>query len=385
MDKTQNRSFYWDNIKGFLMLLTVFAHILLPFQSNAVINGIFDYIYMFHMPAFVFLSGYFGKSEKSRSFEAVIRLAFLYFIFNSVMGFVFGFDSLLEPMYSYWYLIALIVWRLTAHHFAKFKDITLILGVIAVFAGFFPSVDNSFAIARIIGFYPFYMAGYMLSAEKGNAAAEGKYSFRFLKGLLWLAGVITAAVLARSIFRYTDASLQMFGYAEPLDVFGRIVLFGIAAMAVKTLRQLAPNRKIQLISMFGRNSLWIFLLHRPVTLVISNMLENCSSTAVIAVSFAAALIICVLFGNNYIAKPLNRFAQNGAEIFTSDDKSFSFAKLAALAVAIGFAVSAVASVYSDDIVVDETVEPQSADVMYNVMNREQQEAFENAFFAGDLI
>ena len=93
------RSLYWDNIKGFLMLLVVFAHILFNFQEGSTaIDSIVDCIYMFHMPAFVFVSGYFGKSERSCRFESIIRLVFLYFIFNSIMGFIFGFDSLLQPM-----------------------------------------------------------------------------------------------------------------------------------------------------------------------------------------------------------------------------------------------------------------------------------------------
>ena len=132
MDKIKtvsaNRSSYWDNIKGLLMLLVVFAHILFELQdTSGTINSTVDYIYMFHMPAFVFISGYFGKSERSHSFESIIKLVFLFFIFNSIMGFLYGFGSILHPMYSYWYLIALIVWRMTAHHIAKFKEINIIL------------------------------------------------------------------------------------------------------------------------------------------------------------------------------------------------------------------------------------------------------------------
>ena len=57
-----------NNIKGLLMLLTVFAHILYQLQDkSSAVNATVDCIYMFHMPAFVFVSGYFGKSERSRN------------------------------------------------------------------------------------------------------------------------------------------------------------------------------------------------------------------------------------------------------------------------------------------------------------------------------
>ena len=54
MDNAENkRSAYWDNIKGFLILLVVFAHILFQLQDiSFTINGIVDYIYMFHNKMF---------------------------------------------------------------------------------------------------------------------------------------------------------------------------------------------------------------------------------------------------------------------------------------------------------------------------------------------
>ena len=124
--QNKERSAYWDNIKGILILFVVFAHVLYQLQyRSAGIDAVVDYIYMFHMPAFIFVSGYFGKSEKSRSFESIIKLVFLYFIFNSVTAFIEGYTLYLKPIYSYWYLIALSAWRLTAHRLARFKLINI--------------------------------------------------------------------------------------------------------------------------------------------------------------------------------------------------------------------------------------------------------------------
>ena len=101
MELTKKRSFYWDNIKGLLIVLVVFAHILYALQYIAHgIDYLVDNIYMFHMPAFVFVSGYFGKSKHAHSGESVVKLLFLYFVFNSIFGFVYGFGSLLQPLYS---------------------------------------------------------------------------------------------------------------------------------------------------------------------------------------------------------------------------------------------------------------------------------------------
>ncbi len=400
MLKKSERSAYWDNIKGFLILLVVFAHILFQLQNSfPAVNATVDYIYMFHMPAFVFVSGFFGKSPNSRSFTVIIKLIFLYFIFNSIMGFIYGFTSLLQPMYSYWYLIALIVWRLTAHHIAEFKEINLILFVTAVFIGFYPTVDNTFAAARIIGFYPYYMAGYKLTEEKNNALISKKYIKRASVGILTLLCAGMLAFVAYSYFGYTDGDFQMTGYSHAADSFGRIILYIIAFLGIYSIRCLAPQKNIPLLTSFGRNSLWIFILHRPVTLLLSDIIIGLPPAYIMLISVLSAFVICIIFGNDIAARYLNRFLEAGTDIFTSDNKKFNISKLTALCVALGFVISVVLSAYknfsfsdlgrlSSPAYSDEVTENTQQDIIYPTMTKEQKNAFDNAFritFAGDLI
>ncbi len=394
MTEAKQRSAYWDNIKGALILLVVFAHILYQLQNTSqTINSIVDYIYMFHMPAFVFVSGYFGKSERSRSPFAIIRLLFLYFIFNSIMGFIFGFGSLLEPLYSFWYLPALVIWRLTAHHIAKFREINLILLVVSLLIGFFPSVNNTFAAARIIAFYPYYMFGYKLSAEKSEALSSEKYTNRLLKGIAVIIIAAAAAFFAYSFFRYSDNALLMYGYDNAYGAFGRIALYIIAFLAIYGIRCISPDKNIPFLTLIGRNSLWIFLLHRPFTIWLSDLIKAQGEAVIIISAVIAALLLCFVFGNNLAAKYLDRFADSGAAIFTDKNaKKFSFAKLALLLVALGFVFSVVARSYADFFTsppeAESPSENQADDIIYPVMTAEQQSSFDNAFritFAGDLI
>ena len=347
MEQIKQRSPYWDNIKGLLMLLTVLAHILYQLQdSYPAANRIVDYIYMFHMPAFVFVSGYFGKSERSAGAPAIIRLIFLYFIFNSATGLILGFDSLLEPLYSYWYLLALVVWRLSARHIAKFRGISIVLFVIAVFAGFFSTIDNTLAAARIIAFYPYYMLGYKLPFEKGDSIIGTKYGKRLIRGAAVLAGAGVLAYFLYGCFNYSDRMLLMYGYEKNFDALGRIALIVIACLAVYALVNICPNKKIPLLSMFGRNSLWIFLLHRPFTIVFSKLLNDRGQGVVVILSVAGAVALCIVLGNGFVAKHLNRFAESGTAIFTGEQtKKFTVAKLAIIVVAAGFIVSVIAEAF----------------------------------------
>ena len=66
---TENKSIkerdYWlDNVKGILIILVVVAHCIgAIFYNSLVIRQIYYFINLFHMPAFIMISGYFAKRK----------------------------------------------------------------------------------------------------------------------------------------------------------------------------------------------------------------------------------------------------------------------------------------------------------------------------------
>lgn len=392
----KNRSTYWDNIKGFLILFVVFGHILFQsYDRSGYIPAVIDYIYMFHMPAFVFVSGYFGKSENSRSFKSIFKLVFLYFIFNSITLFIKypdGMTSLIEPLYSYWYLIALIVWRLTSHRIAKFKGINIILFAAAIVVGFFPSINNQFAVARVIGFYPFYMLGYQLSSEKSAKLTGTKYRDRALSGTIMLLCAAILGFASREFLGVTGNKPNLIPYASPVDALGRIALFGTALLVIFAIRCFAIDKEIPLITMFGENSLWIFVLHRMFALWSGDFISILPVPFLLPVSIVLSFGICLLFGNRFVAKYMNRFLDSGVEIFTGKNKGSGVAKIVSAGVAAGIVV--VAFFNALELSVPKAAEAQQpksehkTDVIYPAITNAQEEAFNKAFritFAGDLI
>lgn len=387
----KERSAYWDNIKGFLILLVVFAHVIGQVQhADESIETVIKCIYLFHMPAFVFVSGYFGKSERTWSFQSIFKLIFLYFIFNSITVFVEGFPSLVEPIFSYWYLIALIVWRLTAHRIAKFRMTTVILFAAALLIGFLPSIDNHFAISRIIGFFPFYMLGYQLSEKKSSTLVSRKYTERIVLGIAMILGAALLTFAALQIFSFSDQVLILYPYEDPFDVGARSVLFIIAAVMIFALRYLSPDRNIPFLTMIGRNSLWIFVLHRLFALWLGNCLKGFPVPLIFVASVLSTIALCLIFGNDLVAKYMNKFLNAGAELLDEKKHKITLAKVAALLVALGFLVLAVFN--SIDLAVKAQNEIESGiedtDIIYPVMSDAKKAGFDNAFqitFAGDLI
>lgn len=343
-----NRSSYWDNIKGTLILLVVFGHVLMEQTAGGdTARQTVRYIYMFHMPAFVFVSGFFGKSERSRSFESILRLVFLYFVFNSLMGFWrgFGTQTLLTPLVSYWYLPALIAWRVSAHRLANAKHILAILFAVAVFIGFLPGIDNTLAATRILAYYPFYMAGFLLPQEKADAILKMHPARRIAAGIAAIAAAGFGMWIAERHLAVPELTCKPYG--EAAEAIGRIAVFAISALATFALCLLSADRRIPLLTAFGRNSLWIFLLHRPATMVASRWFCRGTVATAMAGAVALTLLITIAFGNRWIVLPLNRWADQGGRLLTETDVRKTWAaRVSVLAVALGFVIKIVFSAHA---------------------------------------
>ncbi|MBP3851842.1 MAG: acyltransferase family protein, partial [Erysipelotrichaceae bacterium] len=59
------RDYYFDNLKAVLIFLVILGHFLLPIETGPLCI-LKRWIYSFHMPLFIFVSGYFSKGVYKR-------------------------------------------------------------------------------------------------------------------------------------------------------------------------------------------------------------------------------------------------------------------------------------------------------------------------------
>ena len=87
----KKRNAYFDNLKGILIFLVVLGHVLSSFAGEgSVARWLYLLIFSFHMPVFLFVSGYFAKPDPK---TVIARLLILYLIFqvlNELAVFVIG-------------------------------------------------------------------------------------------------------------------------------------------------------------------------------------------------------------------------------------------------------------------------------------------------------
>ena len=59
----KERDYRFDNIKCIMIFFVVLGHFLELFSGN-ISKAIYIFIYTFHMPVFIFITGYFGNVKR---------------------------------------------------------------------------------------------------------------------------------------------------------------------------------------------------------------------------------------------------------------------------------------------------------------------------------
>ena len=162
------------NLKAFLIILVVAGHLiqLLPFLGGFR-EGMILWIYSFHMPAFVFVSGYLSKNADKRRKRAFVDALIPFFIFQILVGLLnlalsgesVVFANPLHPEWAMWYLFALFIWRITLPDVSRIRGIIPISVVISILTGYFTGIGNAFAAQRTLGYFVFFLLGYFCSSD----------------------------------------------------------------------------------------------------------------------------------------------------------------------------------------------------------------------------
>lgn len=175
----QERDKYWDCLKFALIFLVVYGHTIeIGNISDGSFNrGMYNSIFLFHMPLFVFVSGRFSHiSDREKYKSGIFRIFETYILVQAIMTFVPAIINnsidirtfisfIISPGWTLWYLLSLIYWRIMIfiipHRLLmEHKLIVLLVSIfIGIFGGFVP-IGSTLAIQKTMAFLPFFIAGY---------------------------------------------------------------------------------------------------------------------------------------------------------------------------------------------------------------------------------
>ncbi|KAB8127140.1 acyltransferase family protein [Gracilibacillus oryzae] len=265
------REAYFDNAKLLFIFLVVFGHLIQPLKHDiAVVDALYQTIYLVHMPVFILISGFFAKGASDKGYlvklmKRILLPYFLFHIFYSVYFYVIGksnWDSTIyDPHWGLWFLLSLFSWHLLLIVYKKippFIGITLAFAI-GILAGYIPYIGEAFSLSRTFVFFPFFLIGYWLTKERifrWKTRLTQSVSAIFLAAV-FLVSYVTPKIPAHWLF----GSVSYQGLDMP--VYGglaRIALYGAAIMMVFALLMIVP-RKTYSFTTLGKQTMYVYLLH----------------------------------------------------------------------------------------------------------------------------
>lgn len=163
-----------DNAKMALVVLVVVGHSWVLLPADATTSHLYDFLYSWHVPAFVLVTGYLSRSfvySRTRLWSLFRTVVVPYLVFEAAIA-LFRIhvggeqleDLFRDPHWPMWYLAALFFWRLLAPVFRPMPAGLVVAVVVSLLAGTY--AGDTLDLARVLGLLPFFVLGLKATPER---------------------------------------------------------------------------------------------------------------------------------------------------------------------------------------------------------------------------
>lgn len=314
----KSRDFLFDNYKAMLIILVIIGHFTQPcYKNNHLLYTLKYFIYAFHMPAFIFISGYFSRRKVALS-KLVQKVLVPYLIFETLYYFYYAYvlnvDNelpFLKPKFSLWYLLALFVWKAVTPYFKKIPHYFLLSVVMGLAIGLLDFNGEILSIARIFAFFPYFLAGTTFSRDTLEYYRKKAYRIGCLCGIALFVGFLIAFVDLpefRLSFFYGKTAYAQMGQGPLAGIVVRLLCYGIGFFLTYAFAVLIPDKKF-CFSKLGAATMPIYLFHGMLFKYIE--VETTSLTYVSSIPETIVfLVFCVTLSFLLTWKPLCKFTDS---------------------------------------------------------------------------
>lgn len=265
---------FFLNLRFLLIVCVFIGNAIEPLISRMDgIHSLYMWIFTFHMPLFVFVTGYFAKSsltgEAGR--KVLLQIGMQYIIFQTLYSVlditVFQVKniqhSFFAPYLLLWFLASHFCWRLVLLSLRKCSPlqqiaISVLLGVLV---GYLQLDGTWLSFSRTFVFLPFFIAGYHFSF-----AALEKFLTRKVRvtGMMLSAGLFLVLYLGGGNlipgWLYGNMTYMQLDHHEWYAGLIRLSLYLLQLFAGAIFLSFVPAKESRLTD-FGRRTLYVFLLH----------------------------------------------------------------------------------------------------------------------------
>lgn len=329
----------WDNARFILIVLVVAGHAISTIRTDTALGfGGYAFIYLFHMPAMIALSGLFAKPEATpkaaRSTVLLLATWLLWEVLWALLHFAVNGRGLPEtwlvaPAWTLWFLVTLVTMRILLPYIARLRHPLIFSIAVALAAGLSPAIGTQFSASRTLCFLPFFVAAW-LGVDRGWFRGDWFLRpARALRAAAWALLALVAAVFValpglRDIWRidtwltWRDDYAWLFDRA-PIGAWAptewwaialggsgvRLALLVVAAAMTLALLLIVP-RGHSIITVWGARTLYVYLLHGPIVWALResgaiDWLGDFGAPGVLAV-FAGGVALALVLSMGWVSR-----------------------------------------------------------------------------------
>ena len=258
-----------DSVKYWLIVLVIAGHVFSrpEFSGSSACTVLWKWIYIFHMPLFIFISGYFSNRKNGGKIWAGIWILLEPLIICQVLRLIpfilngsISISDILTPQYALWYLLSLIYYRLIIQILPEkilnnSKLIVTASFIISIIAGFLP-FNRFLTMQRALSLMPFFFLGYCMKGR--NLFLPSKFK------PLHCAFLILSLALPIFFQQYLGELEHHSPYNDYHDVFSRIFIFTISIPMSLAFINICPN--IPWAARQGRLTMQYYIYHTLIVL-----------------------------------------------------------------------------------------------------------------------
>ena len=317
----KKRDYLFDNNRTLLIFLVVAGHVIETiYRNNWFLEGLKWIIYSFHVPAFVFISGYFSKKASTLK-DLIRKLLVPYLVFEVLYYLLYTFVIhketklyLLHPKFTLWYLLALFFWKWITPYFKKIPGYFILSILTGVAIGFSSMKDNFLTIPRALVFYPYFLAGTTLERSVVTDMRNrkiGTVKLSVLFGILFVLACVSIFFfmdkipVSPQIFygRYSYATMEQ---TPATGVLLRLLAYGIGFLITYGILLIIPEKESST-CVIGQRTMQIYLFHG---LIYKAIAATGIVKAVDTALETVILLLCIVLLTYFLAaKPFTRLLQ----------------------------------------------------------------------------
>ena len=265
----KQRDAMMDNLKALLLFCVAFGHTLDVYKGAGGIElYLMKYIYLFHMPLFAFITGYFTKNLDKARENAVEKCLTPYLVFQGIyvimanvmikLGLaafnsnVFN-SSIIVPSSAFYYLLAVFFWKMFAKDIMKLRCPLIISILLGEVISLTQMDEFHIGYGAVFSLLPFFVMGVLCDSE---FIKKIRNIPKVVPVLILMLGILPAVYLPYAIHsvRMTYSSVG-FGNLEGMAY--RLLYYVIAMLMGMALICLMSEKK-NIFTNIGKSSILVY-------------------------------------------------------------------------------------------------------------------------------